>query len=366
LDRVADAVAAYHAALAPIPDFEPDMAAIAEGNARSGLTAGCDAAKVEAWRDAILFRLKGIAAWCDARAKAGFVRRCHGDLHLGNLCLWRGRPVLFDALEFDEALATIDVAYDLAFLLMDAEHRLDRAAANRLLNRYVARTGDAALVAGLPVFLSMRAMVRAHVEARSGHAGLVGGYLTAAGRYLAPGPAVVVAIGGLPGTGKSTVGRALAPLLGPAPGALLLRSDEIRKRQNGAEPETRLPESAYSLEKSVAVFDELAKSVGLAASGGHAAVADATFLDVSHRAMVEAAAKHAGVPFVGIWLSAPLAVLEARVAARTGDASDATVAILRRASVNDPGPLDWHAVDATDGEAALALVKSVVRSHLAF
>ncbi len=222
------------------------------------------------------------------------------------------------------------------------------------------------MVAGLPVFLSMRAMVRAHVEARSGHAGLVGGYLTAAGRYLAPGPVVVVAIGGLPGTGKSTVGRALAPLLGPAPGALLLRSDEIRKRQNGAEPETRLPESAYSLEKSVAVFDELAKSVGLAASGGHAAVADATFLDVSHRAMVEAAAKHAGVPFVGIWLSAPLAVLEARVAARTGDASDATVAILRRASVNDPGPLDWHAVDATDGEAALALVKSVVRSHLAF
>ena len=101
-------------------------------------------------------------------------------------------------------------------------------------------------------------------------------------------------------------------------------------------------------------------------AGGHAAIADATFLDLSHRAMVEAAAKQAGVPFVGIWLSAPLAVLEARVAARSGDASDATVAVLRRASCNDPGPRDWHAVDAADRETALAPIKSLVRSHIAF
>src|ERR1700759_927715 len=119
--------------------------------------------------------------WLTGRSGAGYVRRCHGDLHLGNLCLWEGKPVPFDALEFDEALATIDVAYDLAFLLMDLEHRVDRAAANRVLNRYVARTGDATLVGGLPVFLSLRAMVRAHVEARSGHPDQVGAYLEAAG-----------------------------------------------------------------------------------------------------------------------------------------------------------------------------------------
>src|SRR6201999_2237459 len=142
--------------------------------------------RVTAWRDAVLSALRVQAGWRDSRAAAGFVRRCHGDLHLGNLCLWQGKPVLFDALEFDEALATTDVAYDLAFLLMDLEHRLDRAAANRVLNRYVARTGDADLVNGLPVFLSMRAMVRAHVEARSGHGDRVTGYLAKADRYLQP------------------------------------------------------------------------------------------------------------------------------------------------------------------------------------
>src|SRR6201999_4509042 len=102
----------------------------------------------------MLAGLRTLATWRKGRAAAGFVHRCHGDLHLGNLCLWQGSPVLFDALEFDEALSTIDVAYDLAFLLMDLEHRIGRAAANRVLNRYVARTGDADLVGGLPVFLS--------------------------------------------------------------------------------------------------------------------------------------------------------------------------------------------------------------------
>lgn len=309
-----------------------------------------------AWRDAMLDGLRGTADWRDARAASGFVRRCHGDLHLGNLCLWQGRPVLFDALEFDEALATIDVAYDLAFLLMDLEHRLDRSAANRVLNRYVARTGDADLVGGLPVFLSMRAMVRAHVEAQSGHAGHVDRYLTAAARYLEPHPPVVIAVGGLPGTGKSTLARALAPALGAAPGALVVRSDEIRKRQHGAAPEKRLPRSAYTEEKSADVFAELARLVGVAARYGHAVIADATFMDLAHRSMVEKAAKRAGVKFVGVWLYAPRETLEQRIAARVGDASDATVAVLRAAAHDDPGPGGWHAVDASDGAPALSRV----------
>ena len=121
--------------------------------------------------------------WLAQRARDGFVRRAHGDLHLGNLCLWQGRPVPFDALEFDEAMATIDLGYDLAFLLMDLDRRVSRAAANRVLNRYVARTGDAALTRGLPVFLSLRAMVRAHVEAKRGNAEMAARYL-ARGRGL--------------------------------------------------------------------------------------------------------------------------------------------------------------------------------------
>jgi len=361
LDQIADAVAAWHISLPPVPGVRPDMEAIARGNVASALDAGLPRTKVDAWRDAMVGWLAAHAAWRDARAEAGFVRRCHGDLHLGNLCLWRGRPVLFDALEFDEALATIDVAYDLAFLLMDLEHRVDRAAANRVLNRYVARTGDADLVSGLPGFLSMRAMVRAHVEARSGHADRVDAYLADASRFLSPPLPILIAIGGLPGTGKSTLARAVAPLLGAAPGALVLRSDEIRKRQHRVEPEHRLPQSAYTDEKSTAVFGELTHLSALAARGGHTVIADATFMDPAHRSMIEAAAERAGVPFLGIWLSAPREILEQRIDARTGDASDATIAVLRSAARNDPGPGTWQEIDATDAattrDAVLALAE---------
>jgi predicted kinase len=325
---------------------------------------------VLAWRDAMLASLQSRAAWIDARAAAGFVRRCHGDLHLANLCLWQGRPVLFDALEFDEALATIDVAYDLAFLLMDLEHSLDRAAANRALNRYVARTGDAGLVGGLAVFLSMRAMIRAHVEARSGHGDRFAGYLTAAARYLEPHPPLVIAIGGLPGSGKSTLARALAPLLGAAPGALVLRSDEIRKRQHGVEPEQRLPETAYTEAKSTVVFNELAHLAGIAAKAGHAVIADATFMDPAHRSLLEAGAQQANVAFLGIWLSAPQPLLEKRIGARAGDASDATVEVLRAAARAGPGAGAWHAVDASDlasaGNEVLTLANCPLPSHIAF
>ena len=177
----------------------------------------------------------------------GFVRRAHGDLHLGNLCLWHGRPVPFDALEFDEALATIDLGYDLAFLLMDLDHRVGRAAANRVLNRYVARTGDAALTRGLPVFLSLRAMIRAHVEARRGQ--------RATGRALSARGAGAICGRRRRSSWRSAACRAPASRRwrapsrrswARAPGALVLRSDEIRKRQHGAAPEQRLPQSAYS------------------------------------------------------------------------------------------------------------------------
>jgi aminoglycoside phosphotransferase family enzyme/predicted kinase len=363
LDQIADAVAAWHMSLPPVSGVQPDMEAIAQGNVRSAVAAGLPEAEVLAWRDAMFAALAGTAAWRDARASAGFVRRCHGDLHLGNLCLWRGRPVLFDALEFDEALATTDVAYDFAFLLMDLEHRLDRASANRVLNRYVARTGDADLVAALPAFLSMRAMVRAHVEARSGHAGHVGTYLTAAASYLRPPTPVVIAIGGLPGTGKSTLARAIAPSLGAAPGALVVRSDEIRKRQHGREPEQRLPAAAYSQRSSASVFSELARLVEVAARGGHAVMADATFISLADRVLVEAAARRAGVPFVGVWLSAPHATLEQRVATRSDDASDATVEVLRSAIVHDPGAAGWHEVNTVDGLAAQDQVMALANSR---
>lgn len=363
LDAVADTVASYHQALPPVPgiDAPAALAHVAHGNAQAAREAALPAPRVRAWCTSITARIGQLAPWLADRAGQGFVRRAHGDLHLGNLCLWHGRPVPFDAIEFDEAMATIDLGYDLAFLLMDLDHRVARPAANRVLNRYVARTADAALTSGLPVFLSLRAMIRAHVQVRCGLPDEAATYLESAFSYLAPPPPRVIAIGGLPGTGKSTLARLLAPALGAAPGALVLRSDEIRKRRHGVAPEQRLPESAYSEAASTAVFDELARLAGVAAAGGHAVIADAVFQRPEQRAAVAQAAGK--VPFLGLWLSAPQSALEDRLGARVGDASDATIAVLRAAVRRDRGGGDWQVIDASDAATALAQARKAMQTR---
>lgn len=354
LDAIADAVAAMHGS-APRAEGR-GIAAIAEGSAIAAREAGLDAARIAAWRAASLAAIAAQAPTLSARAAAGRVRRCHGDLHLANLVLLDGRPVPFDALEFDEALASIDTGYDLAFLLMDAEHRLGRAAANRVLNRYVARTGDAGLVALLPLWLSQRAMIRAHVEAKRGAGAEAATYLDAAEAYLAPPPPLLVAIGGLSGTGKSTLARALAPGLGAAPGALVLRSDEIRKRLAGVAPETRLPASAYTRAASASVYVAMAAMARAAIDAGHAVIADAVFLAAEEREAIAAAA--GGARFVGLWLDLPDALAEARLAARVADASDADAAVRRAMAVHDPGPIAWARLDASDAPALLARARA--------
>ncbi len=359
LDAIADAVAAMHARFAPVDrDQVAGLHAIAAGNRASALSAGLPEPAITQWAAAMTQALNDAAPWLAQRAAAGFVRRIHGDLHLGNLCLWQGRPVPFDALEFDEDMATFDLGYDLAFLLMDLDVRASRAAANRVMNRYFARTGDIAMLRGMKPFLAMRAMVRAHVETRAGHADAGAAYLARALEYLRPSAPAAIAIGGLQGSGKSTVARALAPGLGPAPGAAILRSDEIRKFLAGVAPEAKLTPAAYSPEASRAVFDLLATQMREAVAAGHAAIADATFMNPAHRAQIAAAAS--GAPFHGIWLMVDLAELESRVAARTGDASDAGVDVLRDAARRDPGPGNWHGVEAGAAEDPAGTIRLIM------
>jgi aminoglycoside phosphotransferase family enzyme/predicted kinase len=351
--------------MAPIPaaDFF-DAIAARDALTPELLDAGLDAAQVAVWRAEVRREIDTRRAWLTRRAAAGFVRHAHGDLHLGNLCLWHGRPVLFDALEFDDALATIDLGYDLAFLLMDLDRRAGRAAANHVLNRYVARRGDAATIPGLPLYLSQRAMVRAHVQASRGEADS-SAYLAAAQAYLRLAPGLVVAVGGLPGTGKSTLARALAPTLGAAPGALVLRSDETRKRLYGQAPEERLGAEAYDAAANARTDAALLDMLRDTATAAQAVIVDATCIDPGFRAALAAAAKAAGRRFLGLWLQAPQDELERRIAARGRDASDATIAVLRRLRRHDPGAGTWRAAAAEDAGAALAAAQEYVNSALA-
>ncbi len=297
-------------------------------------------------------RLAQCAARLDARRDTGFVRRCHGDLHLGNIVLWRGKPVPFDCIEFSDDIATIDTAYDFAFLLMDLEVRGLRPLANRALARYVGRSGDTGALVALPLMLALRALVRAKVTAMAAGDDTAllhrAKHLTAAAEgFLAPAPSPrLIAVGGLSGTGKTTLAAALAPALGTAPGALLVRSDVIRKRLAGVAPETRLPAEAYSEDASRRVYQALYRDAAAALAAGYCVVTDAVFARPDERAAVETIARKASAPFTGLWLEAPADTLAARVTARTRDASDATAAVVARQLDYATGAIAWHRLDA--------------------
>ena len=268
------------------------------------------------------------------RSAAGFARRCHGDLHLGNILLEHGHPVLFDCIEFSDLLTDLDVFYDLAFLIMDLDFRGRRDAGVRALSAYMdeaSRSFPAELwdgLAALPLMLATRAAVRAHVSAHSGDPEAARAYVEAAIAHLAPPPPVLAAVGGLSGSGKSRFSRGIAPALGASPGAVILRTDEVRKRLMDAQPLQRLSSEAYTAEINARTYDTLFDNARALLKAGRAVVLDATFLDPALRGRAEALAADCGVPFHGAWLDAPIEVLEARVAGRTGDASDATVAVL--------------------------------------
>jgi aminoglycoside phosphotransferase family enzyme/predicted kinase len=308
--------------------------------------------------------LMRIAGLLDARRAAGKVRLCHGDLHLRNVCLMDGMPRLFDCIDFSAELSQIDVLYDLAFLLMDLDHRGLAGAANLVLNRYLDLTEEEDGLAVLPSFIALRAVIRSHITATMAQHGWGDAepatqfgearrYLDEAEKTLDPVPACMIAIGGVSGTGKSTLAAALAPELGPRPGARVLRSDVLRKLQFGASPESPLPPEAYAADVTARVYGDLRTRAAVALAGGYSVVIDAVSLRAEERRAFAAAAEAAGVPFTGLWLEAPAELLEERVAARHGDASDATAAIVQQQLQIEPGPIDWVRIDASGGPSAI-------------
>ncbi|MDJ1156687.1 AAA family ATPase [Chelatococcus sp. SYSU_G07232] len=310
-----------------------------------------------------------------ARGEAGHVRRCHGDLHLRNVVLVDGRPTLFDAIEFDDAIATGDLLYDLAFLLMDLWERGLAVEANVVLNRYLFRSGEEAHLEGLaalPLFLSIRAGIRAKVvaaalphlppEEQATGTRDAQRYFRLAEECLASVPPLLVAVGGLSGTGKSTLAAGLAPRVGRLPGAVHLRSDSERKAMFSVAETEPLPEEAYALTITAEVYARLRRKAALALAAGQGVVVDAVHARADERAAIEEVARRAGAGFHGLWLEAPLPALVARIEGRARDASDATPAVVSRQAARDIGPMRWRVVDARgDAETVLSAALDALR-----
>jgi len=355
MDGLAGTIADFHARAPVMPGGGFDnMSAVLDINAAGFRTSDVFSPdEIAALDRACRDRLDRHAAELDRRAEQGMIRRCHGDLHLRNICLFEGQPRLFDCIDFSDQIATVDVLYDLAFLLMDLWHRDLGALANRVANRYFDEIGTDEGFGLLPFFMAVRASVRAHVTATfaQGAGGGAAREAAAARRYydlalalLAEAPPRVVAVGGLSGSGKTTVAEALAPALGAPPGARIVESDRTRKAMFGVKSDVPLPQEAYRPEVSDRVYARLGERAWALVGQGAGVLVDAVFDRPDRRAALQAAV--AGAPFAAFWLQADADTLRQRVGARRGGPSDADLKVLEAQLARDLGEMTWTPIPA--------------------
>lgn len=356
MDAVAAAVYDLHAKAERSPR---DAFVTADDTARKNLVcfqhlepAAMPVAEVAAMHAALMAEIARHDALLRQRGPAGFVRRCHGDLHLRNIAWIDGRPLLFDCLEFDDALAEIDTLYDIAFLVMDLLSVGRRDLANRLLCRYLELLTDDAGLALLPLYVSLRAGIRAHIAGLNPKEWPRGAeYLALAHQALQPVHPRLVVLGGGSGTGKTLLARGLAPLLPGVAGAVVVRSDVTRKALFGLDALQPLPPQAYAPEVSARVFAAMRARARALLLAGQSVILDAVHGKAQERAAAQALAAELGVPCHGLWLTAPQDVQIVRVEMRRQDASDADAAVVRKQQAMQP-PQDWPHLDAGQDAAA--------------
>lgn len=343
------------------------------GHVRNGAEGVLDREAVAQFTEQAFERLGALSHRFEQRAEAGFVRLCHGDLHLSNIVVQDGLPVLFDCIEFNDDIACQDTLYDVAFLLMDLMFRGRRDFGNRVFNAYLSalpstdRSAALGMLEALPFYGALRALIRCHVCLAQLPADLASehdedaatmararGYLALALNLLSVRQVCLVAVGGLSGSGKSTLARDIGGAFEGLLGALILRTDEIRKRLHGTPLDQALPETAYAPETSIAVYQTLEKEAAMAIGQGMPVIVDGVFARPEQRAAIRALADRLGVPFMGFWLSAEPQVLAARVRERRGDVSDATEEILNRQLHFELGEIDWIQLDSGQGRATVA------------
>jgi len=333
--------------------------------------------RLQAWSEAAYARL---APLMGVRRRAGFIRECHGDMHLGNMAEVDGEVAIFDGIEFNPNLRWIDVMSEVAFLCMDLEHRGRPDYAWRFLNGYLERTGDYEGLALLRYYQAYRAMVRTKIsairlaqpglstaEADAARAALLG-YLTLAEGYARPAQPFLIITHGPSGTGKTRLAGNLCERLG----AVRLRSDVERKRLENLPPEARsgsaLEAGLYSAAMTEATYARLAALARMVLLAGIPAVVDATFLARAQRDRLRAVAAQQGVPFQILNLQASIQSLRNRVADRVRhgeDASEAGLTVLER-QLKTLRPLDPDEAAATltiDTEGQVAVEELAQRLH---
>jgi uncharacterized protein len=300
------------------------------------------------------------------RIAGGFIRECHGDLHLRNICRWHDKTLLFDCIEFNEPFRFVDTMYDIAFAVMDLEARGGKDFANRFLNTYVEQTGDWEGLQVLPMYLSRQAYVRAKVtsfllddptvanEERIAAAQTAGDYYRQAWEYTRTASVGrLIMLSGLSGAGKSTLGKRIAL----AVGGVHLRSDAVRKHLGGISLMSKGDESLYTPEMTAKTYQRVLELASKLTAQGFTVTLDAKYDRVDLRAAVVDLAVDRGISLQIVHCTAPADVLRDRLIQRTGDIADATVDLLasQQAAWEDFTPAERQYVTTVDTTQDLAL-----------
>jgi uncharacterized protein len=271
-----------------------------------------------------------------SRVTGGFIRECHGDLHLRNICQWHNKILLFDCIEFNEPFRFVDTMYDVAFTVMDLEARGRKDLANRFLNTYAEQTGDWPGLQVLPLYLSRQAYVRAKVTSfllddplipntdRDAAATTAAAYYHQAWAYTRSRQGKLIMMSGLSGSGKSTLGKKIATAIG----AIHLRSDAVRKHLGGIPLLAKGDASLYTPAMTARTYDRVLELGHKLTERGFSVILDAKYDRYSLRAAVVNFAQAQGIPLQILHCTAPDAVLRDRLQQRTGDIADATVDLL--------------------------------------
>ena len=317
---------------------------------RQSVFASIDPATIRALERFSIDEHARLVATFEARRRDGFVRECHGDLHLSNMVRLDGRIQAFDCIEFSDALRSIDVLSDAAFLVMDCCVRARADLGYAFLDRYLEHTGDYPGVATLRFYLVYRSMVRAKVAALRAQRvddadarRTFDAHVAFARQRAFERPAAIVLMCGVSGSGKSWLAERLVPRIA----AVRVRSDVERKRLAALAPladsGSNLDAGLYSAQATDELYRRLETCADAVVGGGERVIVDATYSSAARRAQLRSIANRRGVHCVTVHCTAPKALLVERIEQRVrshADPSEATVAVLERQLLRHEAPTD--------------------------